>query len=112
MRAPDNPSASVGVAIVIALFLFAPGCSPGVSGSGGLDDDPAGNITALELECESGLQSLDVAIERAAGDAAVSAAALYEAQALRETAGELYLEAQFQLALELIDEALALLGST
>ena len=108
MRAPDHPSALTGVAIVIALFLFAPGCSPGAAGSG----SPADDIETRELECERGLEALDAAIRRATGDTMVSAAMLHEARALRETAGELYLEAEFELALELIDEALALLGRT
>jgi len=112
MTAPDHPSAVVGVAMVIALFLFAPGCSPGASGSGGPDDDPAGIIDSLELECVQGLDALDAAIEKSSTDTQISPAALHEARALRETAGELYLEAHFQLALELIDEALALLGRT
>lgn len=114
MRAPDLPILRLAVALttVAAIALSAPGCSPGASGSGAVESDPAGNAAALEFECEQGLQALDDAIERSAKDALVPAATLHEARALRTTAGELYLEAEFQLALELIDEALALLGRT
>jgi hypothetical protein len=112
MRAPDYtilPVTAIAVSIALSLAVCAPGCSPGASGSHPPESDPAGT---LELECERGLEALDDAIQRSEKDALVSAAALHEARALRSTAGELYLEAEFQLALELIDEALALLGGT
>jgi len=114
MRAPDHAMLRLAVALttVVAIALSAPGCSPGVSGSGNAGSNPAGSTDTLELECEQGLEALDAAIERSAKDAMVSAAALHEARALRTAAGELYFEAEFQLALELIDEALALLGRT
>lgn len=86
-----------------------PACS-GTSGSDMIRDDPSAAADALESECERGLEALDRVIERSATSALVTAAALAEARALRREAGELYLESEFRLALELIDEALSLLG--
>lgn len=98
-------------ALVIGFSLAvtgAWGCAS--SGSGSTRDDPETAGNTLEVECVQGLEALDRAIERSADSALVAPAALREARALRREAGELYLVSEFQLALELIDEALSLLG--
>jgi hypothetical protein len=106
----DPGIVALALGLVLCVAIGAPGCSPGASGSSLSEDDPAAVAERLEVECERGLETLDRAIERSRDNALVARAALEEARALRDAAGELYLVAEFTLALELIDEALSLLG--
>ena len=64
----------------------------------------------LELECERELLYLDRLIESRRRDPGVDAAALAEAVELRRSVIELMLDEEYELALELIDEAVALLA--
>jgi hypothetical protein len=63
----------------------------------------------LEKECERELLYLDGLIESSRRTAAVSPAALAEAVELRRAAVEFILDEEYELALELIDDAIALL---
>ncbi len=62
-----------------------------------------------ETLCEQSLQQLDALIENKTGDPSLSPGAVAEAKELRRAAAGLYLNGDFELALELIDEAFALL---
>ena len=63
-----------------------------------------------EVACEIALVELEHKIERSQGN--VGVAALAEARELYRFARRLYLEREYELALELIDEALELLEET
>lgn len=84
-----------------------PGCSAGY-GEGWTDAGPP-TSPALEIECERELLYLDTLIETRGADRRVGADALAEAVELRRVAGELFMDGEFELALELIEEAVALL---
>ena len=68
------------------------------------------NQDPIEVACEIALVELEQQIERSQEN--VGAAALAEVRELYRFAKRLYLEREYELALELIDEALALLEET
>jgi hypothetical protein len=97
--------------VCAALTAAGPGCSPRNDSS--RDSGAEVSIapkSPLEIECEQELLYLDSLIESRRRDAGFAAAALAEAVELRRTAMELMLEGDFDLALEFIDEAIALLA--
>lgn len=98
------------VAITAVIFNYGTGCSPRNDAAG--SSHPQSSLvpnSPLEAECERELLYLDSLIEsrRRVGD--IPAAVLAEAVELRQSAAELILDEEFELALELIDEAIALL---
>ena len=102
-----------GVVVATAALLAFQACGPGASNSPpGEFIDSAGASVALELECEQELVLLDELIARRSEDTAFPSHRLIEAQVLRDVAAELCFAAQFQLALELIDDATGLLGNS
>jgi hypothetical protein len=89
----------------VALALIAAGCAPNTAGS------PPGValIPSTETECERSLQELADLIAAAAAEPTLKPAVLDEARELRAAAAGLYLDGLYELALQLIDEAFALL---
>jgi len=95
------------VCAIAAALVTGSGCSP-------RDDLPGESGTysqksPLEKECERELLYLDSLIETRGRIPDFSAAAMAEATELRRSAMELILDEEYELALELIDEAIALL---
>ncbi len=95
-------------AFAAALCLLA-ACGPRVSEVPSADV-PLADPGLLEMECERALQHLAGMITLRSGDATFPRERIIEASALHDTASELYAEGEFQIALELIDEAVTLLG--
>jgi len=97
-------------AFAVTVSCVVPGCSPRNDrpGSPPPQSDPATRFS-LEIECERELLYLDNLIESRRRDPGFQPGALAEAVALRQSAAELVLDEEFELALELIDEAIALL---
>ncbi|MCH7548521.1 MAG: hypothetical protein IH969_03120 [Candidatus Krumholzibacteriota bacterium] len=93
-------------AITSALALCAlAACGPGVSENVSVE-------TGFELECEHELIRLDGLIALRSNDVTFPEYQLIEARALRAAAADLCFESQFNLALELIDEAAVILGKS
>ncbi len=86
--------------VIMAVVVFACGCSPQYAHTSFQD---------TETLCEQSLQQLDTIIENKADDPSFPPEALAEARELRNIAAELYLDGEIELALEMIDEAFALL---
>ena len=97
----------------VAVIFCGSGCSPHKSAgsTGGASDISyeTGRNTLLEGECEQELLYLGSLIEARQRSGNLSAAVLAEAIELRRVAAGLILDAQYDLALELIEEAIALL---
>lgn len=91
-----------------AALVCWPGCSARTTSSGV-------SVTELEtdrtimVECERELRYLESLIETKRRDRDFSAAVMAEVIALRHAAGELFFDGEYELALELIDEAISLL---
>jgi hypothetical protein len=92
------------LAAVLGAAIAPTGCAPHYV-------EPASdeNNATLESLCERSLQELDALIETKATDDRFPTSALAEARALRDAAADLYLDGRSELALDLIDEAIALL---
>jgi hypothetical protein len=95
-------------AAVLAVTAAGNGCSPKNDSSG--DAVSYLQKSPLEKECERELLRLDGLIESHGESPGNSAADVAEAVELRRIAVELFLEEQYDLALELIEEAIALLA--
>jgi hypothetical protein len=108
MTKPDIPRILSSAALVVAVGVFAPGCSPRTDSSGLSRADVAPK-SPLEIECDRELLYLEGLLEARRRDHDFSVAALAEAYELKQSAAELILDEEYQLALELIDEAIALL---
>lgn len=113
MTGSDIQRLFVAAAVAAAALFSTHACAPR-GGAARTYPEPdttlAGVVDELEYECEEELQRLDALIERRGTDLSVPAHVLHEARALRRTAGELFMSGEFRLALELVDEAFALLG--
>lgn len=72
--------------------------------------EEAGN--AMELECEVQLARLDGLISTRRAEPGFPRARIAEASALRDAATTLYAEGEYRLALDLMGEAITLLGKT
>jgi hypothetical protein len=105
-KSPHWPDFVVAAVMAAAAFAGA-GCSPR-NDSSGLHPSST-QISPLEAECERELLYLDGLIETRRRNAGFPAAALAEAMELRHFAFELLLDEEYELALEFIDEAIALL---
>ena len=96
------------VALAAALSITSPACSPKPSGTS--TPPPELDDRALtELACERELVFLDSLISERDSHPDFSRPRLAEARGLWDSAIELYLEQEFELALELIAEAINLL---
>ena len=98
--------------VVAALLAVSPplagtGCAPRSDLQG--SSPSYSQKSPLELECERELLYLDRLIESRRRDTGVDAAALAEAVELRRSVMDLMLDEEYELALELIDEAVAIL---
>jgi hypothetical protein len=95
------------------MILGGTGCSTrksaGLSGNNLDISYKSGQNTPLESECERELLFLDKLIESRRGAENLSAAVFAEAVELRRVAAGLLLDEQYDLALEMIEEAIALL---
>jgi len=96
------------VCLLAAAAVTGSGCAPRSDSSG--DAGSYSQISPLEKECERELLYLDSLIESRRGTPDFSAVAVAEAVELRQSALELILDEVYELALELIDEAIALLA--
>jgi hypothetical protein len=98
------------VTIATVIFCYGAGCSPrnDASGSSHLQTSLEPE-SPLEVECERELLYLDSLIESRRRDRDFPPAVLAEVIELRQSAAELILDVEFELALELMDEAIALL---
>jgi hypothetical protein len=96
--------------LAAAVTCLVPGCSPrnDAGGPSQSRSEPAPR-SPLEIECERELLYLDSLIESRRRDRDFPPAALAEAIELRRSAAELILDEELELALELLDEAIALL---
>jgi len=63
----------------------------------------------MEIACEMALLQLERLIEAKSRSGGVSAAMLAEAREVFRLGSELYLEREFELALEMVDEAIDML---
>jgi len=99
----------VALTVIVPVGLAA--CSARYDSTG---FPPAGPRVSspLEIECERELVHLDTLIEAKRLDERVRAEVLAEAVELRRAAGELFMQGEFELALELIEEAVSMLGET
>ena len=101
--------------LVVVAFLAATtplagtGCAPRSDSQGDSASYP--QQSPLELECEQELHHLDGLIESRRRDPGADAAALAEAVELRRSAMGLMLDEDYELALELIEEAVSILSS-
>ena len=91
------------VAILIALVLL--GCGPPPAHDKG--DPPERDQVAIA--CEMALLELESLIEQKSNDEGVSPAMLMEAREVFRLGKELYLEREYDLALEMVEEAIAML---
>lgn len=111
----DKRRSCIGnTAILIAAFLVlsGPGCASHGPTRSPDSASPAGGDAGkshLEHECERELLYLDERIETSTRSAVLPAAILAEAVELRRSAAGLMLDGYYELALELIEEAIALL---
>lgn len=106
----DKRASLLGLAVacaVTAAVLTGSGCSPRSDPSGGTST--LSQKSPLEKECERELLYLDSLLESRRRSADFPPAAMAEATELRRTAMELILDEEYELALEMIDEAIALL---
>lgn len=94
--------------LLVPLMAGLSDCSPRSSSSGDLTRESR-NSSPLEQECGRELLYLDTLIETKRRDRHFPAALMAEAVELRRAAGELFLKDDFELALDLIDEAISLL---
>ena len=108
MTKPDIPRILSAAALVVAVGVFAPVCSPR-SDSSGLSQADVVAKSPLEIECERELLYLEELLDSRRGDHDFPVAVLAEAYELKQSAAELFLDEEYRLALELIDEAIALL---
>jgi hypothetical protein len=99
MKQTGNQRRWTLAAVTAVIVLTVTGCTPRFDSS----------QSPLKTECERELFYLDDLIESRSRNSDFPAAALAEAVELRKTAAELMLEDDYELALELIDEAIALL---
>lgn len=107
--ASTNARSAPWMAVLFAVVL---GIGSGCSSHSAFSENPPQPLEAdfpLEIECERELVFLDTLIEARRGDRRVPEAALAEAVELRRTAADLFLDGEYRLALELIDEAVSLL---
>jgi hypothetical protein len=88
---------------VVALVLLGCG-SPPAHDKGDLPE--SGQI---EIACEMALLQLESLIERKSNEGGVSPAVLAEAREIFRLGRELYLEREYDLALEMVEEAIAML---
>lgn len=95
-------------AIAIAIATIVLGCSQARE-AGRADEDGS---DGLALACERAIAHLDSLILESQHSPTVKTGALVEARALRGTAAELYLDGEYELALEFIDEAITILGKS
>ena len=101
-----------GASVALVLAFSGPeGCSPRNSSSRARSQELRAQ-SPLEQECGRELLDLDTLIENKRRDRSFPAAVLAEAIELRRAAGELFLSDDFELALDLIDEAISLLKGT
>lgn len=98
---------AVAALLAVATPLAGTGCAPRSDSQGSLPSYP--QKSPLELECERELLYLDSLIESRRRDPGVNAAALAEVVELRRSVMELMLDEDYELALELIDEAVSIL---
>lgn len=98
----------VAVCVIAAAAMIESGCSPQAGSHGQTGSYP--QLSPLEKECERELLYLDSLIDSVRRAADGSTAVMAEAEELRRSAMELMLDEEFELALELIDEAIALLS--
>lgn len=104
MIKPDTRRIVPAAAVVAAVIVMAPGCSPKTEFPGEVAPD-----SPLEIECARELVYLDGLLETRRLERGFSPAVLAETYALRQSAAELILDEEYELALELINEAIALL---
>lgn len=97
-------------AIAAAVSVLAPACTPRDTVPPSPDTTTVQTVENLALECELELQRLAELIEARESSPTFSLAALLEAKELRRSALELFVGAEYGLALELIGEAVAILG--
>jgi len=97
-------------ALVATVLLAA--CGPSIPEPGDNGSAPGLDAPQADRACESQLAHLDELIARRKGELQFPRDRLIEAQALRETAEELCIDAQYDLAHELMDEAEVLLGNS
>jgi hypothetical protein len=103
------------ILIAVLLVLSGAGCASNgptpPAGSAAPAGENAGK-SPLEEECERELLYLDERIEMSARSAVLPAAVLAEAAELRRSAAGLILDGHYELALEMIEEAIVLLRET
>ena len=95
------------VCAIAAAVVTGSGCSPRSDSPG--EAGSYSQNSPLEKECERELLYLDSLLESRRRSADFPAAAMAEAAELRRSAMELILDEEYELALELIGEAIALL---
>ena len=99
-------------AIIVAVFALVLGCSQGgrppALGEPGIDDDSNG----LAFACERALEHLDSLLARSELDPTTTPDRLIEAKELRRSATDLFLDGEYELALEFVDEAISILGKS
>jgi hypothetical protein len=92
------------VAVVIGWVLL--GCGPATHDKAPADPPERDHV---ETACEMALMELERLIEENSTERSVSAAALAEARELFRLGRELYLEREYELALEMVEEAINIL---
>ena len=95
------------IAAIAAVIVFSCSCASRSAGP-----HPGTAQPAIEIACEEGLIRLAELIDARSREATTDPGVLAEATALSRMARELYLEREYELALELIDEAVQLLEGT
>jgi hypothetical protein len=96
------------LAVVICATTAMSSCTRSAPPSAQVD---GADLSQLELDCERRLAVLDDTISKRRSDGTVTVVRLIEASELHATASELYLNAEYELALLFIDEAFSLLGN-
>jgi hypothetical protein len=90
-------------AAAVFVVLVVTGCASQGAGDSAVESPL--EREPLEVACEVALIELKALIDERAADAAFSRAALGEAMALYQVGTEFYLEGEYDLALELIEQA-------
>jgi hypothetical protein len=98
-------------ALAVLVLLGLNTCSTRHDSAGLSPADPRVN-SPLEIECERELVHLDALIEARRMDGRLRAEVLAEVIELRRAAGELFMRGEFELALELVEEAVSMLEET
>ena len=110
MKTSEAPVGRLGITLLILIVAALAGCTTHQeTGASRAPDNRVEERDPLEVSCEVALMQLGDLLAERSGDRSFSAAVLVEAKELHNMGRELYLEGEFSLALELVEQGIRLL---